>query len=298
MLRYFWSMIAYLLSAMTTNSTTDIGLDPEEVEERVASLSALDPILEELYSVSSYLNPSNTMVAGGCIRDLLCGRKPKDIDVYVNVGRLHKNQFARLMGMTTYKRTYQLREDFLDRYCPTHLSKVADSSALSAATKYTDEAILVLTELEDLTEDTDREQEFWSGHWDRYGKKTTEQLGGFCFGTKVQVIVCSYANQLEDVLDGFDLDICMLGYNPERGLIRGEKSPPLEEFYAKMQGSLPVELGITHDIAVTDERIDRFRERYGCDMKKASKALMKLDGVPNGKASVFMGYPNTLTKVY
>jgi hypothetical protein len=260
------------------------------------ALKPLDAVYDQLAEALPNVGPENMMIAGGAVRDLLIGQEPKDFDVYVNV-KPCEGRFARLMGQSQGRRLQDLRDSLVDHFKSTHIvQRLISKSTLNKASD--GPAIVILANLVDFVEEsldaTLKAMLLDDPDFARFLANspglTTEAKGGHVFGKKVQVICSTYTKDLRGIISNFDLDICMYGYNKE-GLIMGDMTPTMPMLRKKMTGEVPVEMGTTHIIRYTRDRIEKFTDRYGCDMSNVEKALSDLKGQPNGdRVQVFYDY--------
>lgn len=212
-------------------------------------LSKLDAPFEQ---IRARLEPAgvtydNLLIGGGAVRDTLMGIEPKDYDFFVSGGPLRKGRKSRLAGETTARFLRKLREQVLSLEGEYFIDMITTTSEVSMPKYYLNKS--------------------------RY-------LYANVMGLKypAQIIVYNYTKTLKEVVDSFDIDICTFGYNPKYGLITTENSPSFLDLKNKMMGAIPVRVNVPAllNVTLTESRLKRFEERYGCDIKPAMKQMANI----------------------
>lgn len=228
-------------------------------EPDLSRLAKLDPIYEAVRdALSPVVGYHNMILAGGAVRDTLMGYDPKDYDFFIAGGPIRTDRVSRLMGVGTGQFLFQLRDAINATgpgFTPFHVLR--DSSFQSYSVVSEPCRLMVgniRREDDDLPVDKD-----------------------------VQIICYNYVATPQDIIRGFDIDICGYGYNPELGLVVADGSPSFSDLRKKMEGVIPVSINPTGCMAkvITENRLDRFADRFNCDVKKAKKQLQKVQA-PGG----------------
>lgn len=226
---------------------------PEQCQEVLRH--TLDIIVDTLAPIP-FLNTQEICIAGGAVRDLLVGRSPKDIDVFVpikdtivpltsSIGERPRfileilrsafEQSKHHISLTNWYSGNKLSKYFTEKW-GSHIS------TLQEALDYPVPSLFLLLDTPDLCPSFP--------------------------GVNTQVIFQTSASTAKEVLSHFDLDISGYGVTLD-GMVQSSKAPCIEDLIRKSEGSIPVEMYSYWGISVAD-RIQSFEDR-GWDMSKAKE---------------------------
>jgi len=220
-------------------------------------IDVLRPVLDTIVNTLApipFLNTQEICVAGGAVRDLLVGRVPKDIDVFVpikdTIGPLTsgigenpsfivdilQSVFEQSRGKIPLMNWYgnaKMCQLFTEKW-GSQISTLQDALNCFVPT------LFLLLEIPNLC-------------------PTFPEI-------HTQVIFQTSFSTAMEVLNHFDLDISEYGITMD-GMIQSSKAPSIENLMLKADGKLPVEMYSYWGIRV-DHRIQSFEKR-GWDMGKA-----------------------------
>lgn len=218
-------------------------------------LERLETLRDTYYHVLDILKPAGVteerlLLGGGAVRDKMEGLEPYDYDFFIVPERTEvRGDVARRFGATSSQQ----------------VSRILRRLELVAEDKNVDVRVDRLI------------------HRDRFQGSTLDKrsvrvrIGDLVIDDSqklVQIMFYNYVRSFEELVSEFDIDICMYGYNPRRGLVQGAGSPTLRAFSEKMVGTKPLEVNeYVVDPYLTKSRLRRFERRYGCDVRESIKKL-------------------------
>lgn len=170
--------------------------------------------LHEVFGSLPFFDPTNICIAGGAVRDLQVGMEPKDIDVYLPV----TEEFITLITSCLGSPRHSVLTIFLK--CISCVGELAYESDFGR------ERVKGETSLDEAL---------------NQNKAVLALIGGMEWrGKPVQFIMVTPSTTVDQILDTFDLDICMFGVTLN-GFIKGRNAPECLKECLK-GGSTPAKL--------------------------------------------------------